>query len=307
MLRRLLCLLPLAAVLCWLATHRALLGDGARAVLRANGYGLLAAFATTALGWVAVSFARQGTVPERLPARRLLATQVAAASANHLLPSGIGAGAVNVRFLARCGVPAARYPAALALYLLAEGVSRLALLLAVFAVFPGALRPGALSPDLGGVPPAAVLAVVLLALALPVPFVAGRARRAVRRFLAHAFADIRSVHARPARALALWGGSLAFPLLQAAGLVAVALSLGLGVPAGHVVLAYLAASVLAAAVPSPGGIGSVDASLVLALAAIGAPVGAATSTVLAYRTVTVWLPLLPGALLLGALVRRRVV
>jgi uncharacterized membrane protein YbhN (UPF0104 family) len=75
----------------------------------------------------------------------------------------------------------------------------------------------------------------------------------------------------------------------------------------HVAVAYLVASVLAAAIPAPGGIGSVDAALALALVTAGAPVGAATSAVLGFRIITVWLPLLPGALVLGALVRRKVV
>lgn len=45
----------------------------------------------------------------------------------------------------------------------------------------------------------------------------------------------------------------------------------------------------------------------LALVATGASVGAATSAVLGYRIITVWLPLIPGALVLGALVRWKIV
>ncbi|WP_408954309.1 lysylphosphatidylglycerol synthase domain-containing protein [Kribbella solani] len=70
------------------------------------------------------------------------------------------------------------------------------------------------------------------------------------------------MHTCPGRALALWGGSLAFPLLQAAGLVAVGRALELPVPALHMALAYLAATVAVALVPTPGGIGSVEAALV---------------------------------------------
>jgi uncharacterized membrane protein YbhN (UPF0104 family) len=47
-------------------------------------------------------------------------------------------------------------------------------------------------------------------------------------------------------------------------------------------------------------------ALGLALVTAGATAVAATSAVLAYRIVTVWLPLLPGVLVLAALVRRRV-
>ncbi|MBL1097597.1 flippase-like domain-containing protein [Streptomyces sp. 205] len=303
--RRILCLLPLAAVAVWVLQHRSLIGSGARQMLTADPWWLLVAVATTGFGWVAVSFARQGTVLERLPARRLFATQFAAGAANHLLPSGIGASAVNIRFMTGCGLTPARSSAALALYFLAEGVTRVGLLAVLFLAFPEALRLGPMLPDRSG---ALVLAVVVSGAAA---LVAGAllirpVRRLARTFLCTALSDARSLHKRPSRALALWGGSLAFPLLQATGLVAVALALELEVRSAHVMLAYLAATAVAALVPSPGGIGSVDAALVIALVAAGAPVEAATSTVLAYRFITLWLPLLPGALVLGALVRAKI-
>ncbi|MGW7692107.1 lysylphosphatidylglycerol synthase transmembrane domain-containing protein [Streptomyces asiaticus] len=305
-LRQILCLLPLLVVAVWVVQHRSLIGSGARQMFTANPYWLLTAVATTGLGWVAVSFARQGTVLERLPARRLFATQFAAGAANHLLPSGIGASAVNIRFMTGCGLPPARSSAALALYFLAEATARVGLLLVLLVAFPEALRLGPLLPEsvsgtvVAGVVAAAGVLVAGAALVRPV-------RRLVVTFLRTALADARSLHMRPSRALALWGGSLAFPLLQATGLVAVALALELEVRPAHVMLAYLAATAVAAVVPAPGGIGSVDAALVIALVAAGAPVESATSTVLAYRFITVWLPLIPGALVLGGLVRWKIV
>ncbi|WP_250852672.1 lysylphosphatidylglycerol synthase transmembrane domain-containing protein [Streptomyces rhizosphaericus] len=305
-LRQILCLLPLLVVAVWVVQHRSLIGSGARQMFTANPYWLLTAVATTGLGWVAVSFARQGTVLERLPARRLFATQFAAGAANHLLPSGIGASAVNIRFMTGCGLPPARSSAALALYFLAEATARVGLLLVLLVAFPEALRLSPLLPEsvsgtvVAGVVTAAGVLVAGVALIRPV-------RRLVVTFLRTALADARSLHMRPSRALALWGGSLAFPLLQATGLVAVALALELEVRPAHVMLAYLAATAVAAVVPAPGGIGSVDAALVIALVAAGAPVESATSTVLAYRFITVWLPLIPGALVLGGLVRWKIV
>ncbi|MER7188349.1 lysylphosphatidylglycerol synthase domain-containing protein, partial [Streptomyces hyaluromycini] len=60
-----------------------------------------------------------------------------------------------------------------------------------------------------------------------------------------------------------------------------------------------------ALLPTPGGLGSLDAALALALTASGTPAAAAASAVLGYRLLTVWLPLLPGLLVLGVLIRRR--
>ncbi|MYX42505.1 TIGR00374 family protein, partial [Streptomyces sp. SID89] len=57
--------------------------------------------------------------------------------------------------------------------------------------------------------------------------------------------------------------------------------------------------------PTPGGLGSLDAALAFALTTAGAPGSGAASTVLGYRLLTVWLPLVPGLLVLGLLIRRR--
>ncbi|MFJ4624156.1 YbhN family protein [Streptomyces sp. NPDC088812] len=305
-LRRTLCLLPLVLVGVVAVRHRSVLAEGVAQLRTAEWPWLLAAAGATCLTWVAAAVTRQGAVVQRLPALRLLATQFAAGAANHLLPTGLGASAVNLRFMAVCGVPLARSSAALALYLLAEGVARVGLLAALLLAFPGALRLGPLLPE-------GALGPLLAVLGAAAPVAAGalvlvrRLRSAVWAFLRTALGEARSVHARPARALALWGGSLAFPALQAAGLAAVGRALGLPVPATHMAVAYLAATVAVALVPTPGGIGSVEAALVVALVAVGGPVAVATAVVLAFRIVTVWLPLLPGALTLGALVRLKVI
>ncbi|WP_406362210.1 YbhN family protein [Streptomyces sp. NBC_00715] len=304
--RPVLCLLPLALVLVVAVRHRSVLAEGFGQLRSAEWPWLAAAATATALTWVAAALTRQGAVMERLPARRLLATQFAAGAANHLLPTGLGAGAVNLRFMTVCGVPLARSSAALALYLLAEATARLGLLLGLLIAFPDALRLGGLLPD-GAVGPLLLGIGLLVALAAATLLLVRRLRTPVVSFLRTALGEARSVHTRPARAFALWGGSLAFPLLQAAGLAAVGRALGLPVSPAHMVIAYLAATVAVALVPTPGGLGSVEAALTVALVAAGSPVAVATAVVLAYRIITVWVPLLPGALTLGALVRWKVI
>ncbi|WP_078947984.1 lysylphosphatidylglycerol synthase transmembrane domain-containing protein [Streptomyces griseus] len=304
--RQILCLLPLLLVTAVAVQHRSVLAEGFGHLRTAEWPWLLAAVCATCLTWVAASFTRQGAVMERLPRRRLLATQFAAGAANHLLPTGVGASAVNLRFMTVCGVPLARSSAALALYLLAESVGRVGLLAVLLLAFPDALRLGTLVPEEAFGPLLLAFAAVAL-VAVTVLTLVRRVRTAVRSFLRTALGEARSVHTRPSRALALWGGSLAFPALQATGLAAVGQALGLPVPPAHMAVAYLAATVAVALVPTPGGIGSVEAALIMALVAAGGPAAVATAVVLAYRIITVWLPLVPGALTLGALVRWKVI
>lgn len=298
--------MPLGLVAVVAVRNRSLLAEGFGQLRGASWPWLLAAAGATCLTWVAAAFTRQGAVVQPLPKARLLATQFAAASANHLLPTGLGAGAVNLRFMTVCGVPLARSSAALALYLLAESVGRLGLLSVLLLAFPDALRLGPLLPD-GSAVPLLLGAAGLLAVAAAVVALVRPLRTRVHAFVRDALGEARSVHTRPVRALALWGGSLAFPALQAAGLAAVGQALRLPVPVAHMALAYLAATVAVALVPTPGGLGSVEAALIVALVAVGGPAAVATAVVLAYRIITVWVPLLPGALTLGALVRFKVI
>ncbi|MET8773033.1 TIGR00374 family protein, partial [Streptomyces sp. NPDC004658] len=213
--RQVLCLVPLVLVAVAAVRHRSVLAEGFGHLRTASWPWLLAAIAATCLTWVAAAVTRQGAVLQPLPKGRLLATQFAAGAANHLLPTGLGAGAVNLRFMTVCGVPPARSSAALALYLLAECVGRLGLLAALLAAFPDALRLGPLLPD-GSALPLLLGAAGLLAVAGAGAALVRPLRARVSAFARDALDEARSVHTRPARAVALWGGSLAFPALQAA-------------------------------------------------------------------------------------------
>jgi len=281
----------------WLAhRHWPVLADGAgRLAVADHGWLLVAATAVTAT-WACSALAQQGAVPRALPAGRLVAAQFAASAANHVLPAGVGAGAVILRFLMRCGLPAGRSATALAVKATAGAVVRGALIAVLALACPGVLRL-----------PSGSAGRVALALAVFLAVLAAVARRwpRCRRAAAAVLADVRAVHARPRRAAALWGGSLAFAGLHAVALIAVTQAVALPLPPARVALLYLAASSAAALLPTPGGLGSLDAALGLALTVGGAPSAAAASAVLGYRLLTVWLPLIPGLLVLAVLVRRR--
>ncbi|WP_234341764.1 lysylphosphatidylglycerol synthase domain-containing protein [Streptomyces sp. NRRL S-646] len=280
------------------ARHWAVLDSGADRLAAADRGWLLLAALLTLLTWGCAALAQQGAVREALPAGRLLTVQFAASAANHLLPAGLGAGAVNVRFLMRCGLAPGRAATALAVKSTAGAVVRVALMAVLALACPGVLR----LPPVGG--PKLLAGALAAAAALPVAVLLVRRTR-LRRALACAAADVRAVHENPRRAVALWGGSLAFAALHTAVVVAVVHALDVPLPAGRIALAYLAASSAAVLLPTPGGLGSLDAALAWALTTAGAPGSASVSVVLGYRLLTVWLPLVPGLLVLAGLVRTR--
>ncbi|MFK4101937.1 lysylphosphatidylglycerol synthase domain-containing protein [Streptomyces sp. NPDC019531] len=281
----------------WLARrHWPVLETGALRLAVADQGWLLVAATAAAATWVCSALALQGAVLRPLPPRRLVAAQFAASAANQLLPAGLGTGAVNLRFLMRCGMSAGRSATALAVKATAGGLTRAALIAVLAAACPGVLKLPRLAagwPALAGA--GAAVSVLLTAVLWP------RCRRAMALVLT----DIRTIHARPHRAAALWGGSLGFAVLHALVLIAVTRAVALPLAPPLVALLYFAASSAAALLPTPGGLGSLDAALALALTAGGAPGVGAASAVLGYRLLTVWLPLLPGLLVLAVLVRRK--
>jgi uncharacterized protein (TIRG00374 family) len=56
----------------------------------------------------------------------------------------------------------------------------------------------------------------------------------------------------------------------------------------------LVGNTVGTAVPTPGGLGAVEAALTAGVTAIGVSTGVAVSSVLLYRLVSFWLPILPG-------------
>lgn len=291
----------------WLGMRdRHVLHDGLVALPSADLEWLLSAAGLAALLWVAGTFGQLGALSVRPPVGRLLAVQVAASFANSLLPAGAGGLAVNVRFLRRFGLSRESAIAAQALNTTVGAVSHVALLAVALFVAPHVLVPQAI-PGVGTAlngmgHPRAVVAAVAVVVTLLLSGLLYRAAPAVRTELRVLVGVLRD----PKRGLQLWGGAASAPLLHALVLVAVLHAVGSPLPVAVTVLTYLAASAVSAFVPSPGGVGALDVTLSGALVAAGVATPTALTAVLAYRMVTVWAPLLPGALALGLLMRRRI-
>ena len=206
-----------------------------------------------------------------------------------------------------CGIPLARSSAALALYLLAESVARLGLLAGLLLAFPDALRFGTLLPD-GSVVPLLLAVGAVVVVAVTVLALLRRLRAAVLSFLRTALGEA-ALGAHPSVPRARAVGR--FPRLPraAGGRTGRWSAWRWGCRCRPCTWPWRISRRRSRSpwCPTPGGLGSVEAALVVALVAAGGPVAVATAVVLAYRIITVWLPLLPGALTLGALVRLKVI
>lgn len=57
---------------------------------------------------------------------------------------------------------------------------------------------------------------------------------------------------------------------------------------------YLIGSSIGSAVPTPGGVGGVEAALIAVLTGAGVDRASAAAAVVVFRLITYWLPVLPG-------------
>jgi putative heme transporter len=123
---------------------------------------------------------------------------------------------------------------------------------------------------------------------------AATASRALRSGLSAAFVMVRRRDPALLGVLAAWGFDIA-------ALWASFRAFGHSPPGGVLVMSYYVGT-LANTLPLPGGIGGVEGGMIGALLAFGVNSSLAVLAVLAYRTISYWLPTLPGA---GAYIRLR--
>jgi glycosyltransferase 2 family protein len=232
---------------------------------------------------------------------RAAEAQLAASFAAKLTPASVGAVGVRVRFLHRSGLETAEAVGSTALYSLANGIVHFAWLIGAF-VFAGGSAFGSDVTLPNGWELLAGVFVVLSASGV-VAFLP-RARRWIALRVRPALLDLAGVLRRPAKAGQLLGGAAAqtgcFMVAFGASLAAV----GAGTSVGTMMIVYLAGSTVAAAAPTPGGLGAVEAALVAGLTATGTPTDLAVAGVLVFRILTYWLTFIPSWLAVRALRQR---
>jgi uncharacterized membrane protein YbhN (UPF0104 family) len=243
--------------------------------------------------FAALSFV--AAVPEPIPYLPALRMQVASAFLSRIAPANTGTLAVGVRFLQRAGLEPGPAAAAVGLATLAGFIVHMALL-GAFLLWVGSAGSSQFQlPDLSIV--FAVLAVVLPAIGLVVGLVPAVRRRVLPPLLAQvrtAASSLADVLTDPVRVIGLIGGSTGVTMSHILTLAAAVAAFDGSVSFPEIGAAYLVAHALGSVAPTPGGLGPVEFALVAALTGYGMGEGSATLAVLTYRLVTFWLPMLPG-------------
>ncbi|WUI04353.1 flippase-like domain-containing protein [Spirillospora sp. NBC_00431] len=260
----------------------------------ASWYWVLVALGAAALTYVAAALMLMGFVPERLPLGRTILAQLAASFVKLVAPAAVGGVAVNTRYLQRSGMRPGQAVASVGASQLVGLVTHV-LLLILFGFLTGSTTKATqdLAPSRTVV--IAVLSLGLLAgLALTVPRVRREATTRLRSMFSGVVPRLVDVLQSPKKLSTGMGGTLLLTVAFVLCLDASIRAFGGSLPLTSVVVVFLTANAIGSAAPTPGGLGAVEGALTLALTISGLSAETATSAVLLYRLLTLWLPVLPG-------------
>jgi uncharacterized protein (TIRG00374 family) len=248
----------------------------------------IVALALSASTYVGATISLSGFVAGRLSFFRTLLVQVAGSFITLVTPAAVGGAALNIRYLQRRKIPAAVAAASVGVAQVVAFVLHIVLIV-IFATIAGSSASEHIQPPRWAWFVLAGLVVLALAVfAIP----AGRRelRARVSPMLGQVLPRLLDVAQQP-RKLALGiGGALLLSLSYILCLAACVAAFGPPLPLASIAVVYLTGSAIGSILPTPGGLGGVEAALTAGLTAAGLPGAVAVSAVLLFRLLTFWLP-----------------
>ena len=232
-------------------------------------------------------------------------SQVAGGFATVSMPAGVGPAFVNLQFLRRSGyrntTATAIMSAVMAVYYLAY----FALVIGI-GLFTG-------KHTLSGSIPTNTLVIVLgivgavLAIAMMIPPLRRLVLQRLVPMAKNYFRQLINVLNQPTELAVSICGGLLQNITTGLAFWAALLAFGVHMNPLETIFVFMLAYALGSAVPTPGGLGGVEAALTFAFVAVGVPQGVALSATLLHRVVFYWLRIPLGALAMRWLNRRNLV
>ena len=224
----------------------------------------------------------------------LYCSQMASGFTAVSMPAGVGPAFVNLQFLRKSGYRSTAATAVMSAVWAVQGGTTIVLLLTI-GLFTG-------RNTLSGMIPTNTLIMVIALVALVVS--AAMAIPPVRHLvtekylpMAKAYArNLVDVLARPKELAFGIAGALVLNLATGLGFWAALMAFGCHANPIETTFIFLLANTLGSAVPTPGGLGAVEAALSVAFTAVGIPSTIAVSATLVYRIAFYWLRIPVGAL-----------
>jgi len=270
-----------------------LAGELARASLgstlrEANWQWGIVALALSASTYIGATISLSGFVAERLSFFRTLLVQVAGSFVTLVTPAAVGGAALNIRYLQRRKIPAAVAAASVGVAQVVAFVLHIALIVVFAAIAGSSAKEHIQPPQWAWYVLAGLVVLALAVLAVPAGRRALRAR--VSPTLGQVLPRLLDVAQQPVKLAQGIGGALLLSLSYILCLAACVAAFGRSVPIASIAVVYLTGSAIGSILPTPGGLGGVEAALTAGLTAAGLPGAVAVSAVLLFRLLTFWLP-----------------
>lgn len=230
----------------------------------------------------------------------LVIVQIASGCTNRLLPSGTGSLALYTSFLTARKIPVAKAAAISTMNNVIGFIGNIVLLALAVFVFRFEVGSYNIRERLVRF---GLLGAILLVLFLCAPFLKKTIFRPVRSFFTSYLRTVFRLLKEPRIVAGALIPSMLTTLSHTSCLWFCLQAVGVHLSLGHALIAMSTGAVVGAAVPTPGGLGSLETGMVATLALFGYSVEFSTAGVLLYRLITYWGPIIPGYISLAYLSR----
>lgn len=276
------------------------------ALKHANNLMVLLCFIFSMLAWVGSAITLGSFMDDQKPSSTILfASQAASGFTAVSMPAGVGPAFVNMQLLKKNGYNSTQATAITsAVWLIQALITTIVLL--VIGIFTG-------KNVLSGMIPTHMLITVIgiITLLICTLMAIPKARKIIRKHYLPILSDYgRQIKELVSHPLQLIGGSFgAIVLVSCIGLGYWVALLAFGYYANpwETILLFILANTAGSAIPTPGGLGAVEASLTFAFTSVGVPPTIALSATLLYRLMFYWLRIPIGAFAMNWLSSRELV
>lgn len=276
------------------------------ALKHANNLMVLLCFIFSMLAWVGSAITLGSFMDDQKPSSTVLfASQAASGFTAVSMPAGVGPAFVNMQLLKKNGYNSTQATAITsAVWLIQALITTIVLL--VIGIFTG-------KNVLSGMIPTHMLITVIgiITLLICTLMAIPKARKIIRKHYLPILSDYgRQIKELVSHPLQLIGGSFGAIVLVACiglGYWVALLAFGYYANPWETILLFILANTAGSAIPTPGGLGAVEASLTFAFTSVGVPPTIALSATLLYRLMFYWLRIPIGAFAMNWLSSRELI
>lgn len=220
-----------------------------------------------------------------------LRVQAATLFVNKILPNGVGTISLNAYYLVKKGHTPSQATSVLTVNTLTSLTAYITIIIAALLVSPLNLSLIASAK----IPIDTVLFLVLLLIGAGfILYRVRRIREKIRQVLHNLRRDISTYKARPKSVLVALIFNGMGTSVNVLTIMFAAHAVGIEVSFANALLAYTFGNIASAIVPTPGGIGSIEAGIYSGLVLVGLDPTDSMTVTLLYRLISYWLPILPG-------------